>query len=429
MMMAKMKHKAGWAALAFSALLTACGGGSGGSGGTGNDGSTGNPQQTAAALQPLPGGSTYVGTVSFGDTVKIALDSPAKGQLTLSFVNSQFGLAGDVVGAYTQANGVLSVSGLTPANGATLSQAQAAALSLSLVVSTAANGPGMLSGTIAQVPNLLGSGTLAGQFALTNSGVTSVADLAGQYSLVSLTGDYSVDGVPTGAQNPVAGQANIDAAGAARFCFGQAYSASCTDVDDTPGATARVTDVASFTPDPDQTTYPGAFDMIVGGQTVGRAFVAVQGANKTLFIDRFGKSPEGTPRTGSMVMTTTQTLPTGAFDGTWSCAEPNTDDKNHLLGDIAVSTVQISGGTGAANGQPGYLSLTYNAAFDYAAASKSSANPSVASGIGGLIAGQISMPAGVAGLSFLPVGSAQMYFIDEPNGSGFFVQGLCTRSS
>lgn len=424
-----MNYRAAGAALALGAMLTACGGGSGGAGGSGNQASNGNGQPTVAALAPLPGGSTYIGTVSFGDTVKIALDSPAKGQLTLSFVNSQFGLAGGVVGAYTQNNGVLSVSGATPVQGATLSQAQAAALRVSLVVSTAANGQGMLSGTIAQVPNLLGTGTLAGQFALTNSGVTSVADLAGQYSLVSLTGDYSVDGVPTGVQNPVAGQVNIDTTGAARFCFGQAYSASCTDVDDTPGATARLTDVASFTPDPDQTTYPGAFDMTVSGQTVGRAFVAMQGESKTLFIDRFGKSPEGTPRTGSMVLTTTQTLAAGAIDGTWSCAEPNTDDKNHLLGDVAVSTVQFNGAAGAANGQSTLLSLTYNAAFDYAAASKSSADPAVASGIAGLIAGQIAMPAGTAVLSFLPVSAAKMYFIDEPNGSGFFVQGLCTRNS
>lgn len=421
-----MNYRAGWAALALTSMLAACGGGSGGSG---NDASNGSGQPTVAALAPLPAGSTYIGTVSFGDTVKIALDSPAKGQLTLSFVNSQFGLAGAVVGTYTQSNGVLGVSALTPAQGAGLSQAQAAALRISLILSTAANGQGMLSGTISQVPNLLGSGTLAGQFALTNSGVNSIADLAGQYSLVGLSGDYSVDGVPTGVQEPTAGQVNIDASGAARFCLGQAYSASCTDVNDTPGATARLTDVATFTPDPDQATYPGAFDMIVGAQTVGRAFVAVQGANKTLFIDRFGKSPEGTPRTGSMVLTTTQTLATGAIDGTWSCAEPDTDDQNHLLGDMAVTTVQFNGVKGAANGQSGSLSLTYNAAFDYAAASKSSADPSVVSGIGGLIAGQLAMQSGVAALSFLPVDATKMYFIDEPNGSGFFVQGLCTRGS
>ncbi|NIE64369.1 hypothetical protein [Burkholderia sp. Ax-1719] len=423
-----MNYRAGWAALALTSMLTACGGGSGGAGNQGNEGSNGNSQPTVAALAPLPAGNTYIGTVSFGDTVKIALDSPAKGQLTLSFVTSQFGLAGAVVGAYTQNNGVLSVSGLTPAQGAALSQAQAQALRVSLVLSTAANGQGMLSGTIAQVPNLLGSGTLAGQFALTNSGVNSIADLAGQYSLVGLSGDYSVEGVPTGVQEPTAGQVNIDASGGARFCLGQAYSANCTDVDDTPGATARLTDVASFTPDPDQATYPGAFDMIVGAQTVGRAFVAVQGANKTLFIDRFGKSPEGTPRTGSMALTTTQTLTAGAIDGTWSCAEPDTDDKNHLLGDVAVTTVQFNGATGAANGQSTMLSLTYNAAFDYAAASKSNADPSVATGIGGLIAGQVAMPAGVAALSFLPVSATKMYFVDEPNGSGFFVQGLCTRN-
>ncbi|SMG12507.1 hypothetical protein [Paraburkholderia susongensis] len=301
----------------LSILLAACGGG--GDGGTpaasGGTGATGTPTTPAqGSVTPLASGSSYVGTVGFGDTIRVDLDQPAAGSLTLTFVTSQFGLSGQVSGSYQNDNGQITVSNLTAAAGSPLSPAQATALKLSLSLSKDADGAGLLSGALSNVPNLLGGGgLLQGQLALTNNGVTGLAQLAGTYSLVSLTGDYSKLGVPVGWQEPEAGQVKINADGSARFCFGKAYADTCTNVDPSTGAT--LTDTATFSPDPDQASYPGAFDITIGGQTIGRAFVTRQGGNTTLFVDRFGFAPEGNPRTGSWVLTTTRTLRSGDYDG------------------------------------------------------------------------------------------------------------------
>jgi len=99
-----MQRSAGTAVMLLlaSAAMTACGGGDDGntaSGGTNGGASTG---ATPAQVRPLAGGSLYMGSVSFGDTVSVQLDQPAAGQITLRFLDSRFGLAGALVGQYTQ---------------------------------------------------------------------------------------------------------------------------------------------------------------------------------------------------------------------------------------------------------------------------------------------------------------------------------------
>lgn len=410
-----------------SILLSACGGGGGG----GNNGdNTAQPSSgtsaTTGTVTPLAAGSSYIGTVGFGDTLRIDLDKPASGQLTLTFVNSQFGLAGSVTGAYQSSHQQLSVSELTAAAGATLTASQASALSLSLTLTKDANGNGLLTGSLGNVPNLLGGGgLLQGQLAMSNNGVASLAQLAGTYSLVALSGDYSSQGVPVGSQAPEAGQVRINADGSARFCFGKAYADTCTDIDSSTGAT--LTDTATFSPDPDQTNFPGAFDMATNGQTVGRAFVTRQGGSTTLLIDRFGRSPEDTPRTGSMVLTSTRTLNSGDYDGNWVCTEPDTTDNNVLTGKADVLQSTISGGQMLIAGGTSHVPLYYNAAFDLDAAALSSADPVVVQGIDGLIASQAQLQAGKETTLLLPVNSSTMYWLDEPNASGFFVMGLCSK--
>lgn len=412
-----------------SILLAACGGGgdSGSPAATTSPGGTNGSGATSAAVTPLASGSSYVGTVGFGDTIRIDVDRPAAGQLTLTFVNSQFGLAGQVIGTYrTAGNGQFVVSNLAAGPGVTLSPDQIAALSLSLSLTKDDNGAGLLSGSLSNVPNLLGGGgLLQGQLALTNNGVTDVASLAGAYSFVSLAGDRRQDGVPVGTQEPEAGQVRINADGSARFCFGKPYADTCTNLDTDTGAS--LVDTATFVPDPDQATYPGAFDMMVGGKINGRAFVTRQGGNVTLLVDRFGTSPEGTPRTGSMVLTTTRTLASGAYDGQWVCVEPDTTVGNRLTGKADVVQSTISGTQMVSPDGQTKTPLYFNAAFDLDTAARTQSDPIVAQGIDGLIAAQIQLAKEKETTVLLPVNNSTMYWLDEPNGSGFFVMGLCSK--
>ncbi|SDR55204.1 hypothetical protein SAMN05443245_7627 [Paraburkholderia fungorum] len=408
-----------------SILLSACGGGAGN--GSGSPSTQTSTAQSAGTVTPLTSGSSYVGMVGFGDTIRVDLDQPVAGKLTLSFVKSQFGLAGQVTGSYQiSSTNQITVSGLTAGTGSTLSAAQAAALGLSLTLVKDSSGAGLLSGALSNVPNLLGGGgLLQGQLALTNNGVPDLAQLAGTYSMVGLTGDYSSQGVPVDSQAPEAGQVRINADGSARFCFGKVYSDTCTDIDTSTGAT--LTDTATFSADPDQTSYPGAFDMTVGGQQVGRVFTTRQGGNTTLLIDRFGTAPEGNPRTGSWVLTSTRTLNSGDYDGSWVCTEPDTTPANVLTGKTDVIQTTISGALMLSADGQSQSPLYYNAAFDLDAAALSGADPVVAQGIDGLIAAQFQLKAGKETTVLLPVNSSTMYWLDEPNGSGFFVMGLCNK--
>ena len=115
-----------WAAVACTlatAALAACGGDgdqtqaaqTGGTSTAGN-GSNGGAVTQPAALTPLAGGSLYVGAVSFGDTVSVALDQPAAGQVTLRFLDSRFGLGGTLVGSYTLSGDTYKVTKLAAAS-------------------------------------------------------------------------------------------------------------------------------------------------------------------------------------------------------------------------------------------------------------------------------------------------------------------------
>ncbi|TDV34092.1 hypothetical protein C7405_109109 [Paraburkholderia caballeronis] len=414
----------------LSILLAACGGGGGdSSNGSPSSPGSGGTSSGSTNVAPLQSGSSYVGTVGFGDTIRVDLDQPAAGQLTLTFVNSQFGLAGQVVGHYQISNtNQIVVSGLAAGTGSTLSAAQASALSLSLTLAKDSGGAGLLSGSLSNVPNLLGGGgLLQGQLALTNNGVTTLAALAGTYSLVALDGDFSKNGVPVGAQSPEAGQVRINADGTSRFCFGKAYSDTCTNLDTDTGAT--LVDTATFTADPDQTTYPGAFDMTVNGQLNGRAFVTKQGGNTTLFIDRFGTSPEGTPRTGSMILTSTRTLNSTDYDGQWVCTEPDTTVNNVLTGKADVVPSTFSGQQMSSTDGTQHTPLNYNSAFDLDTAVRTGADPVIVQGVDGLIAAQIPLQTEKETTLLLPVNNTTMYWLDEPNGSGFFVMGVCSRQA
>lgn len=396
------------------AVLSACGGGSGSS----------NNASNPAQLQPLSAQQTYIGTVSFGDTISVQIDTTAH-TVTVNFVNSQFGLSGQIVGNYTLSGGVYSVTSFTPSGTVpNLLSTGASAVGFQFSIVTDSSNNATLSGQMTNVPNVtVGSGTLSGQVAASNNGVKTLAALAGTYSFIKLSGNYSSDGVPVGDQDADSGQIKINADGSFRACPSAAYSDTCMDDQDSSTA-----DTGTIKIDANQTTYPGAFDMTMNGASLGRLFVSTTNGQNTLMLDQAGTNSGGTFRTGSWVLQSAQTLASGAYDGFWSCSEPNTSDTNQLLGTVTSKTVTIAGATLTPSGSSSPMTLTYNTTFN---AGASSSTPTYANGVNGIISGllNIQTTAGTvqSAMMFLPVSATNIYYLDEVNGNGFFVEGLCTK--
>lgn len=400
------------------AVLSACGGGSN---------SASNPVQ----LQPLSAQQTYIGTVSFGDTISVQIDTTAH-TVTVNFVNSQFGLTGKLVGTYNipviggnyVANTGFAAIGTVP----TALSAGANGMGLQFSIVTDSNNNATLSGQMTNVPNVAANnGTyLSGQVAASNNGVKTLAALAGTYSFIKLSGNYSADGVPQGDQDADSGQIKINADGSFRACPSAAYSDICMD-DQNPGTA----DIGTIKIDPNQTSFPGAFDMTMNGALMGRLFVSTTNGQNTLMLDQAGTNSGGTFRTGSWVLqSSTQALATNAYDGAWSCAEPDTSDTNQLLGTITPKTVTIAGTTvtPVPLGSSSPMTLSYNTTFN---AATSLTLPTPVSGVDGIMSGLLSTQfAGSpvqSAMIFLPVSTTQIYYLDEVNGNGFFVEGLCTK--
>ncbi|MGJ7612237.1 MULTISPECIES: ParB/Srx family N-terminal domain-containing protein [unclassified Variovorax] len=311
---ARAAVSAGLAALS----LAACGGGGGGNSGFVPVGSAaaGSPDTSVVALQPLAGGSQYTGTASFGDTVSITLDQPAAGKLTLRFVDSRFGLAGAVSASYTaQPDGSLLAGTFAVVAGSGVPDALAAALPR-LSLRFQLDG-GLLSGSLAQVPNLKAAdgSLLQGEIAASNQGVADVARLAGVYSFVKLTSGYSAKGVLQGAPASAFGQLNLKADGTVRACLGGAYADNCAD-----GHTG------TLAAETDQQTYPGALALTLDGQRIGRVMVNAQSGAATLLADEFTTAADGSFRTGTWVLQSASTaLSATALDGEWLCSQPALD--------------------------------------------------------------------------------------------------------
>jgi hypothetical protein len=395
------------------AVLSACGGGSN---------SASNPVQ----LQPLSAQQTYIGTVSFGDTISVQIDAPSAGKVTVNFVNSQFGLAGQLVGTYntpvTGGNYVVNTGFAALGSVPPALSAAANGVGLQFSIVTDGNNNSTLSGQITNVPNVAANNGkfLSGQIAATNNGVKTLAALAGTYSFIKLSGNYSADGVPQGDQDVDSGQIKINADGSFRACPSAAYSDICTD-DQNP----NTADTGTITIDPNQTSFPGGFDMTMNGASMGRLFVSTTNSQNTLMLDQAGTNSGGTFRTGSWVLQTTQALTSPTYNGTWSCAEPDTSDSNELLGTITPKIVTIAGTSLTPSAAPSPMTLNYNSTFN--AASSSGSPQYVTGAVNGIMAGLLNSQASPSAMMFLPVSTTQIYYLDEVNGNGFFVEGLCTK--
>lgn len=376
--------------LLATAAMTACGGGDDGnttSGGANGGTSTG---ATPAEVKPLAGGSLYVGSVSFGDTVSVQLDQPAAGQITLRFLDSRFGLAGALVGQYTQSGDTYRVTNLT-ASGTDVPAALATAAA-SITFSFTLD-DGLLSGALGQVPNVKAGngGLLQGYISAANKGA-QLKDIAGTYSYLRQAGDTAT-----------AGQLAIQADGSVRVCAAQGYSASCAG-----GQTG------TLTADADQARYPGAFALTIAGSKVGRVFVGKQQGSTALFVDETGAS--ATAATGNWVVRGATTLATNAVDGDWVCAEPELDDANATTGRTRRNIVSVSGNTLAADNIVSDVRLIYNGFASGAAF--------------GLISGTWQEPVAsqmqTGTLAWLPVSSKLAYQLRLVPGAKRALPAVCT---
>ncbi|MGJ7529313.1 ParB/Srx family N-terminal domain-containing protein [Variovorax sp. GB1P17] len=409
---ARMAGMIGLAALS----LAACGGGSGGGGFfpaaapvAGNSDTT-----PPVALQPLAGGSQYAGTASFGDTVSITLDQPAAGQLTLRFVDSRFGLAGALSASYaTQADGSLLATKFAAIAGTGVPDALTAALpKLSLRFQLEG---GLLSGSLAQVPNLKAAdgSLLQGEVAASNQGVADVARLAGVYSFVKRTAAYNAKGVMQSGADAAFGQLNIKADGTVRACVGQAYADNCSAGQ--PGKLAA---------EADQKTYPGALALSIDGQRIGRVMVNAQSGAATLLADEFTTSAaDGSFRTGTWVLQSASVaLPATALDGEWLCAQPELDaTTGAATGRTQRNFVSVGANLLQTDTIDTDVKLSANAGIG-------GASTSAVSGMNGLVAGQWSDNQ-KAGRVLLPVGKQTAYYIGTGASTGAAaptnISGVC----
>ncbi|MCJ0761813.1 ParB/Srx family N-terminal domain-containing protein [Variovorax terrae] len=384
-------------------LLSACGGGDSLLASNPNP----NPGTPAVALQPLSGGTQYVGTAGFGDTVSIALDQPAAGQLTLRFVDSRFGLAGALSARYsTQPDGSLLATNFSAVAGSGVPAALSAALTgLSLRFQVEG---GLLSGSLAQVPNLKAAdgSLLQGHVAASNQGVADIAKLAGVYSFFKQATAYSARGVAQGTADSAYGQLKVQADGKLRLCLGQAYGDSCSG-----GQSGQIAAEA------DQKQFPGAFALTLDGQRIGRLMVGAQSSAATLFVDEYTSASDGSFRTGAWVLQSAAVpLAANALDGEWLCAQPELDAKGLATGRTQRNFVSIAGSLLQTDTIDTDVALTPNAAFSIGA------TPTLATGVNGLVTGQWSDSRALARV-FLPVGKSTAYYAGTSGSARF--SGQC----
>lgn len=295
---------------AASAALAACGGG---------DGSPAPAPvpapAPAPALAPLAGSSSYLGTLSFGDTVALSLDSTTK-QITLRFVDSRFGLAGAITSVYSvDANGQFVAQTFQAVAGSNLPGALVSRLSDVTLRFSAETG--LVTGNVDGLPNLLdtsatSTASLQGVLTASNQGAAQISALAGTYNYLRNEAVYSASGKP-GAPSASAGQLRIANDGVVRVCPGQGASDTCTN-----GITGRVT------VDPDQSTYPGALVLELGGQRIGRAVVGKRSDGAAISVDVYSAAAGGSFTSGNWTLHSAAMAPVAAtaLDGEWLCTHP-----------------------------------------------------------------------------------------------------------
>ncbi|HTJ94118.1 MAG TPA: hypothetical protein VL424_13560 [Pararobbsia sp.] len=451
--------------IAVSISLAACHGDNATTGST----STGTPAGTATDAA----GKTYYGTASFGDTVKIQLDTPGAGQLTMTFPNSQYGLNGAYVEPYnwTSATGSTSTAatlhdavtsgsaGAAPAAagaagtaaagisagslaavsaGAVAAAAVAAAVasssqtsgtSTSTSTSTSAppsaTTPTTLVGTVDVVSPtgtvLTGSLIASNQFSLPGASVSAeLASLPGTYAFVQATSNV-VNGQPVSSNSSMSGQLAIAADGTLTVCPYGNFSSTCA------GAVT-----GSLKASADQTTVPGALDFTVNGQLLGHALVLTQAnGTHTLLVDQTVSDAGVSGVTGGWVIAPAVSVGFDQLDGNWACTEqsfggaPATSfAATFSESEFPISSVQagittdnvtlIPSTDTTGNTQPQTASATGLVAAEAQQMSLVNGTPTVTATYGQV---------------YLPVSGTSLAFLDGLNLPGGVKPGVCTYQS
>lgn len=358
-----------WAVLAISVALGACGGdgGSGTGSGGGNGGSDGNGGAVTPSTPSTPGtpgnpetpttpqSVSYLGVISFGDTLAVTLDAPAAGQVRIRFSDSAFGLAGAVVGHYVKTGNVYTVSALE-VDSADPPPAFVTALLGSVTASFTVSGT-TLTGEISGLPKQLGDGKLSGHVTASSvSTPVTAADLAGTYTFLRGQSTYYTASGNLQVQYGMGGQMRVSADGTVRMCQAGPYSDAC-------GMGYNGTLALA-----DQTRYPGAYTLTLGGKVWGQVFPLRTNGVTSLYLDHLQLDGGGNRITGTGVFRPAQTLTASQIAGQWVCRQPGVSYaavtgigiRAALDGSMQEETLTISGTaeiTSAGTGQVASLAL------------------------------------------------------------------------
>lgn len=431
-----------WAALAVSVALGACGGDGGNNGGNGT-GSGGSGGGNGGAVTPdtpstpgtpetpaTPQAVTYLGVISFGDTLAVTLDAPAAGQVRIRFSDSAFGLSGAVIGHYVKNGNVYTVSTLE-ADSAEPPPAFVTALLGAVTASFTVSGT-TLTGEITGLPKQLGDGKLSGQVTASSvSTPVTAAELAGTYTFLRGQSTYYTSSGNLQVQYGMGGQMRVGADGTVRMCQAGPYSDTCSM--GYAGTLALA----------DQTRYPGAYTLTLGGKVWGQVFPLRVNGVTSLYLDHLQLDTGGNRLTGTGVFRPAQTLTASQAAGQWACRQPGVSYaavtglgiRAALDGSMQEEVLTISDTgqvTSAGTGQ--VASLTLNQANNLLGFSSPAAIPGI------MYADWIVPavpPSNVTGLRtqvFMPLDENSMAYYAEvtskptdPVNWTFLVQGTCRK--
>jgi len=380
-------------------LLQACGGGD--TPAAASPAPAPAPAPAATPLAPLPGGSSYLGTLSVGDTVRLALDE-AHQQISIVFVESRFGLSGSIVSSYLpDGQGQYLAEQFKPAAGTSLPAALSAQLAQIQLRFHARDE--QINGSLSGLPNLLGASNTAMQAQLTayNQGAEQVAALAGVYNYVRQEIAYSAQGQP-GQTLSSFGQIRIGSDGSLRVCPGQAMGDGCSSAS-----------TGSLSSETDQPSYPGALAVELDGMRLGRAMVGKRNGGHSISIDAFRAGSGGGFATGNwLLQPADQALATNTLDGEWLCTAPGQSGGRSLR-----HYVSIGNGLLQTDMIDSDLALTANAA---------AAGGRITTAVNGMFAGRWQ-DSSAATRTLLPVNGDTFYYLDQAAQGGAALTGLCHR--
>ncbi|WP_066742446.1 hypothetical protein [Cupriavidus sp. D384] len=403
-------------------------GGSAGTGGSGSTGGSGGTGDNGGGGSVTPAAVTYMGVISFGDTIAVTLDAPAAGKLKIRFADSAFGLSGTLVGDYTKNGGIYTVANLA-VDDADPPPAFVSALIGSITAAFTVSGT-TLTGEIAGLPKQLGGGKLSGHISASSvSTVQTPASLAGIYSLISTQSTYYASSGNLQVQFGFASQMRLGADGSVRMCQA-GYSDTCSNA-----ALGSLTLA-------DQTRYPGAYELTLGGKLQGRVFALPANGVQTLYLDLNYPNNMGDPITGVAIFRPAQTLSAAQVAGRWTCAQPAVSFlRSPTLGIPVVmdGTMQSGAFTISADGEITDVA-SGSAATLYTNFSRNSTGGAAQMVvIDGIMSTEWTVPEGALGTRaqvFLPLDASTMaYFaevqvpyLDVPFTGSALVQGKCSKA-